>query len=349
LVLIKRVGINGLGRIGRLVLHHYLKNPSDDIEIVAANDLNAVEDIAYLMKYDSIHGVSPFDIRVEQKTTGSSEKNEEFEKIVIDARTLLLFSQKDPSKIPWKKLDVDIVLECTGVFRRREDATKHLDAGASKVIISAPSSSADLTIVLGVNETQYDPEKHDIISNASCTTNSLAPPVKVLHDAFGIKHLLATTVHAYTASQTLVDKTMRKRRRGRAAAISLIPTTTGAAKATELVLPELKNKMDAIAIRAPIADGAITDIVAELNQNVTVDQVNMALKKAADGRLKRILEYTEEDLVSADIIGNLHSGIVDGKSTKVVDDRMVKVLVWYDNEAGYAKKLLELADYIAKQ
>ena len=345
----KRVGINGLGRIGRLVLHHYQKNPSDDVEIVAANDLNPAEDIAYLMKYDSIHGISPFNIHIEKKNIESSEKNEEFEKIVTDKSTLILCSEKDPSKIPWKKLDVDIVLECTGIFRRRNDAAKHLDAGASKVIISAPSSSADLTVVLGANETQYDPKKHDIISNASCTTNSLAPPVKVLHDVFGIKHLLATTVHAYTASQTLVDKTMRKRRRGRAAAISLIPTTTGAAKATELVLPELKNKMDAIAIRAPIADGAITDIVAELNQNATVDQVNMELKKAADGPLHGILEYTEEDLVSADIIGNLHSGIIDGKSTKVIDDRMVKVLVWYDNEAGYAKRLLELAEYISKQ
>jgi glyceraldehyde-3-phosphate dehydrogenase type I len=343
----KRVGINGLGRIGRLVLHHYLKNPSKDIEIVAANDLNSADDIAYLMKYDSVHGTSPCDIRVEQKSNKSEGK--ENSAITIDKYTLQLFSEKDPSRIPWKKLDVDIVLECTGIFRRREDAAKHLDAGASKVIISAPSKSADLTVVLGVNETQYDPDKHDIISNASCTTNSLAPPVKVLHDAFGIKHLLATTVHAYTASQTLVDKTMRKRRRGRAAAVSLIPTTTGAAKATELVLPELKNKMDAMAIRAPIADGAITDIVAELNQNVTVDQVNRAFKKAADGPLKGILEYTEEELVSADIIGNLHSGIIDAKSTKVIDDRMVKVLVWYDNEAGYAKKLLELAEYISKQ
>jgi glyceraldehyde-3-phosphate dehydrogenase type I len=226
---------------------------------------------------------------------------------------------------------------------------KHLSSSVSKVIISAPSASADLTVVLGVNEEKYDPAIHNIISNASCTTNSLAPAVKVLNEEFGVKHLLVTTVHAYTSSQALVDKPIRKRRRGRAAAVSLIPTTTGAAKATELVLPELKGKMDAIAIRAPVPDGAITDIVAELEKKASPSLINNAFKEVAEGKLKGFLAYSEDDLVSSDIIGNTHSGIIDAKSTKVIDNNLVKVLVWYDNEAGYAKKLLELAEYISKK
>ena len=257
--------------------------------------------------------------------------------------------EKDPAKLPWKKLGVDIVLECTGLFRRKEDAIKHITAGASKVIISAPSESSDLTIVKGVNENSYNPKVHHIISNASCTTNSLAPVVKVLDDTFGIEHLLVTTIHAYTASQGLVDRSARKIRRGRAAAISLIPTSTGAAKATSLVLPSLNDKMDALAIRVPVPDGAITDIVAELKSDVTVEQVNEAFKIASMGDLKGILGYSEDELVSSDIIGDTHSGIVDGTSTKVVDNKMVKILVWYDNEFGYAKKLLELAEYISRK
>lgn len=343
----KRIGVNGLGRVGRLVLHHFIESPPEDIEIVAANDLNSADDIAYLLKFDSVHGVASFDITLETGTQKLQKGNMPYDKLSIGKLSINLFHEKDPSKIPWDALGVDIVLECTGVFRRRKDAAKHLDAGASKVLISAPSDSADLTVVLGVNEGQYDPAQHDIVSNASCTTNSLAPAVKVLNDTFGIKHLLVTTVHAYTSSQALVDKPMRKRRRGRAAAVSLIPTTTGAAKATELVLPELKGKMDAMAIRAPVPDGAITDIVAELKQKVDVDQVNQAFEKAATEKLKGILEYSEEDLVSSDIIGNPHSGIIDTKSTRVVDGYLAKVLVWYDNEAGYAKKLLELAEYIS--
>jgi glyceraldehyde-3-phosphate dehydrogenase type I len=261
----------------------------------------------------------------------------------------MILHETDPAKLPWKKLGVDIVLECTGLFRRRQDAAKHLTAGASKVIISAPSESADLTIVQGVNEQLYDPLIHHVISNASCTTNSLAPAVKVLNDTFGVEHLLVTTIHAYTASQALVDRSARKIRRGRAAAVSLIPTSTGAAKATGLVLPQLKDKMDALAIRAPVPDGAITDIVAELKRKVTVQEVNEAFKKVATGELKNILGFSEDELVSADIIGDTHSGIVDGTSTKVIDGKMVKVLVWYDNEAGYAKKLLELCEYISKK
>jgi len=345
----KRIGINGLGRIGRLVLHHFIKNPSDDVEIVAANDLNTAEDIAYLLKFDSVHGVAPFDVSFGSDFLELEKTKMKCDRIVMDRLNIKLFHEKDPSKIPWDKLGVDIVLECTGAFRKRQDAAKHLSSSVSKVIISAPSKSADLTVVLGVNEEKYDPSKHDIISNASCTTNSLAPVVKVLNEEFGVKHLLVTTVHAYTSSQALVDKPIRKRRRGRAAAVSLIPTTTGAAKATELVLPEMKGKMDAIAIRAPVPDGAITDIVAEIEKKASPVLVNHALKESAEGKLKGILAYSEDDLVSSDVIGNTHSGIIDAKSTKIVDDNLVKVLVWYDNEAGYAKKLLELAEYISKK
>lgn len=333
----KKIGINGLGRIGRLVLRHFIEYETDNVDIVAANDLTSIDDLAYLLKYDSVFGKAPFEVNY----------GEDF--IEIDSKKIKIFNKKNPEDIPWKDLGVDIVLECTGVFRRREDSAKHIKAGASKVIISAPSKSADLTIVLGVNENKYDSEKHEIVSNASCTTNSLAPAVKVLDDEFGLEHLLVTTVHAYTASQALIDKAMRKRRRGRAAAVSLIPTTTGAAKATGLVLPKLKDKMDAMAIRAPVPDGAITDIVAELKTNVTVEKVNNAFKKASEGKLKGILRYSEEDLVSQDIIGDTHSGIVDAGSTCVIDDKMAKVLVWYDNEAGYAKKLLELAEYISNK
>jgi glyceraldehyde-3-phosphate dehydrogenase type I len=332
----KNIAINGLGRIGRLVLRQYMSNQSNDVDIVAANDLTPIDDLAYLIRFDSVHGKVPYSV-----SFGSDY-------IKLDSKKIKILKEKDPAKLNWKKLNVDIVLECTGLFRKREDAAKHISAGASKVIISAPSESADLTIVQGVNEDFYDPKKHHVISNASCTTNSLAPVVKVLNDTFGIEHLLVTTVHAYTASQGLVDRSARKIRRGRAAAVSIIPTTTGAAKATGLVLPKLQNKMDALAIRVPIPDGALTDIVAELKSNATVEGVNEAFRKASVGELKGVLGYSEDELVSADIIGDTHSGVVDGTSTKVVDNKMVKVLVWYDNEFGYSKKLLELAEYISK-
>ena len=339
----KKIGINGLGRIGRLVLQHYLKNKTEDIKIVAANDLTDIDDLAYLLKYDSVYGVSQDKIENDDNSITITKKNDK-SKINIP-----VFHEKDPSNIPWEKIDVDIVLECTGLFRKREDAAKHLTAGASKVIISAPSKSADLTIVQGVNEDEYDPSNHEIISNASCTTNSLAPAVKILNDMFTIKHLAVTTIHAYTTSQNLVDGNSRKRRRGRAAAINLVPTTTGAAKATALVLPELKGKMDAMAVRSPVVDGAITDIVAELKEEVTVEEVNNAFRKASEGKMRGILDYSEDELVSSDIIGSDYSGIVDAESTKVIDKTLAKVLVWYDNEGGYAKKLLELAEYIAKK
>jgi len=331
----KRVAINGLGRIGRLTLNHYIAGSTANIEISAVNDLTPPDELAYLLKYDSVHGRSPYSV----------EAGTDF--ITYRGKKIIVLNQKDPLKLPWRDLKVDIVLECTGLFRKRDDAAKHLKAGASKVIISAPADDADITINLGVNDKMYDPRKHHILSNASCTTNSLSPTVKVLEEAFGIRHLLVTTVHAYTASQALIDRESRKKRRGRAAAVSLVPTSTGAAKATQLVIPKVQGKMDAIAIRAPIPDGAISDIVAELNTDVSVEQVNSAFQKASLGNLKGILDYTEDELVSADIIDDLHSGVVDGTLTRVVDGTMVKVCVWYDNEAGYAKRLLELADYIA--
>lgn len=331
----KKMAINGLGRIGRLVLRHYLSDPPENVGIAAANDLTPTDELAYLLRYDSVHGNASFPIQ-----SGSDY-------LKLGSQKLAVLNEKDPGSLPWRALGVDIVLECTGLFRRREDAGKHLEAGASRVIISAPSEGADLTVVMGVNEKLYDPQTHHIISNASCTTNSLAPVVKVLNDAFGIESLMVTTIHAYTASQSLVDRPTRKRRRGRAAATSLIPTTTGAAKATALVIPELKGRMDAIAVRAPIPDGALTDIVAHLKADISVERVNSAFKKAAEGELKGIIDYNDDEIVSADIIGNPHSGIVDAPSTRVVVNRVAKVLVWYDNEFGYARRMLDLAAYIS--
>ena len=330
----KRVAINGLGRIGRLALRNYITTPPDNIEVVACNDLTPIDDLAYLIRYDSVHGRAPFPV----------EHSPDY--LQFGSKQIKVFNEKDPAKLPWKELGVDVVLECTGQFRGRKDAGKHLEAGASKVIISAPSDDTDTTIVMGVNENSYDSQKHNVISNASCTTNSLAPVAKVLNDAFGIEYLMVTTIHAYTSSQTLIDLPARKRRRGRAAAVSLIPSSTGAAKATALVIPELKGKMDAIAVRVPVPDGAITDIVAHLKKDVSVGTVNAALKKAADGELKGILGYSEEELVSADIISDPHSGTIDATSTRVLTNRVAKVLVWYDNEFGYSRRMLDLASVV---
>ena len=330
----KRVAINGLGRIGRLALRNYITTPPDNIEVVACNDLTPIDDLAYLIRYDSVHGRAPFPI----------EHSPDY--LQFGSKQIKVFNEKDPAKLPWKELGVDVVLECTGRFRGRKDAGKHLEAGASKVIISAPSDDTDTTIVMGVNENSYDSQKHNVISNASCTTNSLAPVARVLNDAFGIEYLMVTTIHAYTSSQTLIDLPARKRRRGRAAAVSLIPSSTGAAKATALVIPELKGKMDAIAVRVPVPDGAITDIVAHLKKDVSVGTVNAALKKAADGELKGILGYSEEELVSADIISDPHSGTIDATSTRVLANRVAKVLVWYDNEFGYSRRMLDLASVV---
>lgn len=326
----KRIAINGLGRIGRLLLRQYCEDKPKELEIVAANDLVSPENLAYLIRFDSVHGRTPYSVTSQGDTLHLKEHQ------------IKVYAEKDPLRLPWKELDVDVVLECTGLFTERDLAAKHLDAGAKRVIISAPSATADVTIVPGVNDHQFDPIKHQIISLASCTTNSLAPPLKVLQDNFGVEYAMVTTVHSYTISQSLVDGPAKKRRRGRAAAISLIPTTTGAAVATTQVLPELEGRMDAIAIRVPVVDGAITDIVVHLRQECSVERVNEAFKAAAEGPMQGILGYSEEELVSADILGDSHSGIVDALSTRVLQGHVAKVLVWYDNEFGYARRLLDV-------
>ncbi len=331
----RRVAINGLGRIGNQVLRHYIHSLPKNCEIVAANT-SSVEDAAYLLKYDSVHGRADFEI----ETVGN-------EKLVIDGHEIEIVSSHNPLELPWKELEIDIVLECTGHFTQRGAAAQHLEAGARKVIISAPGKGVDKTFVFGVNHEEYDDARHDVVSNASCTTNSLAPVMKVLEENFGVQNAMITTAHAYTSSQTTVDKRAKKRRRGRAAAINIIPTTTGAATATVEVIPELKGKMEAMALRIPVPDGAITEIVALLKKDTTAETLNSAFKRYAEGDLKGILEFTMEELVSTDIIGNRHSSIIDGLSTSVVGSRMVKVMAWYDNEYGYSQRLLELADYIA--
>jgi glyceraldehyde-3-phosphate dehydrogenase type I len=333
----KRIAINGLGRIGRLILRQHLSDPSDRVEVVAVNDLIPPDELAYLIRYDSVHGRAMVPV-------GSKSGH-----LQIGDRRLTVLQEEDPAKLPWSKMEVDIVLECTGRFRWRKDAAKHLEAGASKVLISAPSESADLTMVMGVNEEKFDPKKHHIISGASCTTNSLAPVAKVVNEAFGIEYLMLTTIHAYTSSQKIVDMTARKRRRGRAAAVSIIPTSTGAANATVLVMPELKGKIDAIAVRVPVANGSLSDIVTHLKRDVSVETLDAALREAATGKLKGILEYNEDEIVSADIIGNPHSGIIDAPSTKVLANRAAKILVWYDNEYAYARRMLDLVSYIAEK
>jgi len=318
-----KVAINGFGRIGRLFYRAALKDPDfmKRFEVVAVNDLTKPEMLAHLLKYDSIHGILKNEIKAKEDA------------IVVDGNEIKVFQIPDPAKLPWKELGIDIVLESTGRFRDRENASKHISAGAKRVIISAPAKEPDITVVIGVNHKLYDPSKHYIISNASCTTNALAPVVKVLNEKFGIVKGLMTTTHAYTNDQRLLDLVHKDLRRARAAALSIIPTTTGAAKAIGLVLPELKGKLDGMALRVPVADGSIIDLVAELKQEVTKEEVNEAFRKAAEGELKGILEYTEEPLVSVDIIGNPHSSIVDGLSTYAIGN-MVKVLSWYDNEWG---------------
>ena len=328
----KRIAINGLGRIGRLVLRHYMDESPETVEIVAANDLVPTEDLAYLIRYDSAHGRASFPV----EATPDALK--------LGDREIKVTANTDPASLPWKDLDVDVVLECTGRFTARDAAAAHLQAGAHRVIISAPSKDADLTVIVGVNEDAFDPQRHQLISNASCTTNSLVPPMKVLLDRFGVESALVTTVHAYTATQSTVDRPSKKKIRGRAAAVNLIPTSTGSDIATTQVLTELEGKLRALAIRAPVIDGAITDISAVLKTPVTVEAVNAAFKEAAEsGPLVGILGYSEEDLVSSDIIGDTRSSIVHAQSTRVVADRMVKVQCWYDNEFGYSRRLLDAA------
>jgi glyceraldehyde 3-phosphate dehydrogenase len=330
-----KVAINGFGRIGRNFLRAC--KGYEDIDIVAVNDLTDAKTLAHLLKYDSVHGI--FDVEVSASDDA----------ITVGGKAIKVLAITEPEKLPWKDLGVDIVLESTGRFRDRESASKHLEAGAKWVIISAPAKEPDVTVCMGVNEDMLDPEKHKIISNASCTTNCLAPVAKVLHKEFGINRGLMTTIHAYTNDQRILDLPHKDLRRARAAAMSMIPTTTGAAKAVGLVLPELKGKLDGMAIRVPTPNVSVVDLVAELQKDVTVEDINGALKKAAEGQLKGILQYTEEPVVSIDFNGNPHSSIVDASLTRVMEDRMVKVIAWYDNEWGYSSRLRDLMIYIAKR
>ncbi len=333
-----KVALNGFGRIGRNILRAaYEQGVMDKFEVVAINDLTDARTLAHLLKHDSVHG--NFKGEVEAKDSA----------IVVDGQEIKVLSERDPENLPWKDLGVEIALECTGLFREREKAQKHLKAGARKVIISAPAKEPDITIVMGVNHKEYEPEKHNIISNASCTTNSLAPVAKVLHEKFGIKRGLMTTCHAYTATQRLLDSQAKDLRRARAAALNIIPSTTGAAKAIGLVLPELHGKLDGSSLRVPVADGSITDFTFELETEVTRDDINSALKEASQGELKGILQYSEEPLVSSDIIGNPHSSIVDGLLTNIIGGtgNFGKVFAWYDNEWGFSNRMVDLSLYIS--
>jgi len=329
-----RVGINGFGRIGRQVVRAAKQQHIADVDFVAVNDLTDTKTLAHLFKYDSVH----------RTYRGKVESNDGT--IVIDGDDLKVFAEKDPAKLPWKDLGVDIVLESTGRFTDAESARKHITGGAKKVIISAPAKGEDITIVLGVNEGKYDAAKHTIISNASCTTNCLVPMVKVVRDNFGFVRGSMVTVHSYTNDQNVLDLPHKDLRRARAAALSIIPTTTGAAKATSLVIPELKGKIDGIALRVPTPDVSFTDLAVVVEKPVTVQQLNDAFKAAANGPMKGILAYTEEELVSSDFIGNPNSCILDAKSTNVVDGTLVKVSGWYDNEWGYASRCVDLLRFV---
>jgi glyceraldehyde 3-phosphate dehydrogenase (phosphorylating) len=326
-----RVGINGFGRIGRN-LYRAAYEAGSDLEFVAVNDITDERTLAYLLKYDSILGRFPGDI---EEREGA---------IAVDGTEIKILAERDPANLPWADLGVDVVIESTGLFTKRDDAAKHLAAGAKKVIISAPATDPDVTVALGVNfDEAYDPERDNIISNASCTTNCLAPVAKVLNDAVGIERGLMTTIHAYTADQRLQDMPHKDLRRARAAAINLIPTTTGAAKAVGLVLPELAGKLNGIAIRAPVATGSVVDLTFEASGETSPEQLNAAVKEAADGPLAGILSYTEDPIVSTDIVKDPHSSIFDSEQTMVTDGRLAKVIAWYDNEWGYSNRCVELA------
>jgi glyceraldehyde 3-phosphate dehydrogenase len=328
-----KVGINGFGRIGRNLFRAAYEAGSD-VEFVAVNDLIDNELIAHLLKYDSILGRFPGD--VEATSDG----------IRVDGTDLRILNEKDPAALPWGDLGAEVVIESTGLFTKREDAQKHLDAGAKKVIISAPATDPDITVVLGVNFDQYDPSEHNIISNASCTTNCLAPVAKVLNDTVGIERGLMTTIHAYTADQRLQDMPHKDYRRARAAAINLIPASTGAAKAIGLVLPELQGKLSGMAVRAPVPTGSVVDLTCDVGAETSAEEINAAMKEAADGPLSGILEYTEDPIVSSDIVGDRASSIFDAEQTLVVDGKFVKVFSWYDNEWGYSNRCVELAEKV---
>ncbi|MCZ6701317.1 MAG: type I glyceraldehyde-3-phosphate dehydrogenase [bacterium] len=328
-----KVGINGFGRIGRIVLRAALGREA--IDVVAVNDITDAKTLGHLFKYDSVHGAFPGEVEVDDSS------------IVVDGKPVTVLAERDPAALPWKKLGVEIVVESTGIFVDKEGAGKHLEAGAKKVIITAPAKDPDLTLVLGANEGSYDKTKHHIVSNASCTTNCLAPVAKVLNDNFGIVHGLMTTTHAYTNDQRLLDLPHKDLRRARAGAVSMIPTTTGAASAVAEVLPELKGKLDGMAIRVPTPNVSLVDLVAELKSEVTEEEILDAFRVAADGELKGILGISEEPLVSIDFNGDPRSSIVDAESTRVIDKKMVKVLAWYDNEWAYSMRVVDLIEYIA--
>lgn len=330
-----KVGINGFGRIGRRIFRAAMNN--DKIEIVAINDLTGSDMLAHLLKYDTVHGVLEEEIEVKDDA------------IVVQGKEVKTFQERDPEKLPWGELGVDIVIESTGIFRDREGAQKHINAGAKKVIISAPGKNVDLTIVMGVNEKEYDAANHHIVSNASCTTNCLAPVAKVLDEKFGLKRGIMTTVHSYTNDQQILDLPHSDYRRARAAAENIIPTSTGAAEAVAKVLPQLKGKLTGMAMRVPTANVSIVDLVAELDKNATKEEVNEALKQASENELKGYLGYNELPLVSSDYNGNPLSSIVDGLSTLVIEDNLVKVVSWYDNESGYSNRCVDLAIYMAEK
>ncbi|WP_034764218.1 type I glyceraldehyde-3-phosphate dehydrogenase [Rossellomorea vietnamensis] len=330
-----KIGINGFGRIGRNVFRAALKN--NDVEVVAVNDLTDANMLAHLLQYDTVHGT------LKEKVTVDGDY------LVVGGKKVKVLAERDPAQLGWGDLGVDIVVESTGRFTKRADAAKHIEAGAKKVIISAPASDEDITVVMGVNEDKYDAASHDVISNASCTTNCLAPFAKVLNDKFGIKRGMMTTIHSYTNDQQILDLPHKDYRRARAAAENMIPTTTGAAKAVSLVLPELKGKLNGGAVRVPTPNVSLVDLVAELDKNVTAEDVNAALKEAAEGDLKGILAYSEEPLVSTDYNGSPASSTIDALSTMVLEDNMVKVISWYDNESGYSNRVVDLAGYIASK
>ena len=330
-----KVGINGFGRIGRNFFRA-AKSKGADVDIVAVNDITDAATLAHLLKYDSVLGTLPEEIKAGEAS------------INVDGDEFQVLAERDPGNLPWKDLGADVVVESTGLFTDREKAAKHLDAGARKVVISAPAKNEDVTIVLGVNEDEYEPARHDVISNASCTTNSVVPMAKVLGEAFGIEKGFMTTCHAYTADQNLQDGPHKDLRRARAAALNIVPTSTGAAKASALAIPELKGKMDGLALRVPVPDGSVTDLVCVLKREVTAEEVNEAFRSAAEGELRGLLRYTEEPIVSQDIVGDPHSCIFDAASTMALGN-LVKVLGWYDNEWGYSNRLVELVELVGQR
>jgi glyceraldehyde 3-phosphate dehydrogenase len=335
----KRVGINGFGRIGRNFYRASLHDNEfqNNFEIVAVNDIADSRTLAHLLKYDSVLGRLDNTIDVEENA------------FTVDGKRIEVLRERNPPSLPWKNLGIEYVIESTGLFTHRDDASKHIDAGAKKVVISAPAKKPDIMIVLGVNHEKYDPANHNIISMASCTTNCIAPIVKILNDSFGIEYGLMSTCHAYTNDQRLLDLPHRDLRRARAACLSIIPSTTGAAKAVGKVIPEMEGKMDGVALRVPVPDGSIVDFVAQLKKDVTVEEINSTLRKASETTLKGILEYTEEPLVSSDIVGNFNSSVIDGLSTMVIGKRFVKIFSWYDNEWAFSCRLVDLIKYIDKK